>query len=154
MQREITAGGRLSIAFSIAWALSWLPFFLGDWRSSKMMDVGRSVSAFVIVALSTPLGWMSGVLGRQGGAISPGEAVCFLVLSGGNFFFLGYGAVGIWRLFRRVFGPFPPVEYERISKAKEALVDVGNPPETEDGASSATVGETEANLHDTTGRKQ
>ena len=133
MQREITAGGRLSIAFSIAWALAWfLVFLFWGSPSSTLSEVGRSVCGLIIMALSFPLGCMSDVIAKTGPSISPGGLVGFLILSGGNFFLLGYGLVGIWRLFWRVFGPFPPVEYERISKAREALADVEAPPESEE----------------------
>ena len=137
MQREITAGGRLSIAFSIAWALAWfLPGLFWGSPDSTLSEVGGFVCGLIIMALSFPLGWMSGVIATNGGSISPGEFVGFLILSGGNFFLLGYGVAGTWRLFWRVFGPFPPVEYERISKAREALADVGKPPETEGAPNS------------------
>ncbi len=52
----------------------------------------------VVIALSFPLGLLSGTMTTMDGSPSVGESVTYLLLMIPNFFLVGYAAAAMWRL--------------------------------------------------------
>jgi hypothetical protein len=114
---KITFGGRISLILCIVSATCWMPLlyalYVGQTISmnSMLVEIGLTIQFF----LSFPLGWLSPGVASMGHQITQNEIVCYLVLSGVNFFLLGYGIAGVWMLCRRLFTPFPAVEPDPYS---------------------------------------
>jgi len=96
MRRQMTAGGRLSIALCIAWALSCSVVMFSNGSSNWITEF----AGLAVFVLSCPLGLLSGALTSMHGSASREEIVGYLALTGANCFFLGYGLTGIWRFLR------------------------------------------------------
>ncbi len=95
----ITLGGRLTIGITVVWSVCFMCLInIGEGAVRWLSDALE----VVVVGLALPLGLL-GSLGVMGGGWHPILDGALIVT---NFFLLGYGLSGIWRLicfFRKVF---------------------------------------------------
>ncbi|NWK57808.1 hypothetical protein HW115_19470 [Verrucomicrobiaceae bacterium N1E253] len=95
----ITLGGRLTIGITSVWSVCFMCLIsIGEGAGRWLSDALE----VVVVGLALPLG-LFGSLGVMGGRWNPILDGTLIVM---NFFLLGYGFSGIWRLvcfFREVF---------------------------------------------------
>jgi len=52
----------------------------------------------------------------MGHTITQDDLNWYLVLSGANFFALGYGIAALWKLLRQLFSSFPPIDPDPYSR--------------------------------------
>jgi hypothetical protein len=123
MNTKITWGGRVSLILCAVFVAAWLPILLSGGESDLVVEG----CLMVIMVLSFPLGWMTGYFSGHGGGESALDVIRLFAVCVGNCFLLGYGITGTVQFFRRLFSPFPTVEYTRESKAEQ---DGGGQPAT------------------------
>lgn len=120
MTTTITTGGKCSLALCLVWVAGWIPLFC-DLYDVPVSPIFLGIGLWSLIILSFPLGWLSPGLTSMGHTISHDELVCYLVLSGLNFFVLGYGLTGLWKLLRRLFSPFPATDPDPYSHAADRV---------------------------------
>ena len=111
MIANITAGGRLALGFCVVWASGWIPLLFDGPFHATFSGVGL----WILMILSSPLGWLGPGVTSMDHRLSHGELICYLILSGMNFFLWGYGLAGLWKPLRRLFGPFPATDTDPYS---------------------------------------
>jgi hypothetical protein len=121
MITNLTTGGRLTLILCFVWSAGWIPL-LYDLYDGPIRQIFMGIGLLPLIVLSFPLGWLSPGFTSMGHTITQDELVCYLVLSGMNFFLLGYGLTGLWRLIRRLLSPFPAIDSDPYSRSMDSVI--------------------------------